>query len=262
MGPQQADAREANPNRLAMTRVATYERVIRANLERVWENVLDWEHLPHLHDSSFDVIELIEAGEWGWRVYSNPDHTGTIELVIADETSYVSRSYANSAQLAEIWTVLEPLGETTRITVHFDMPNIPPDRADTIGERMLGLYQRLWDEDEAMMMERQRRLTESRSRDRSLEIPDTVRRFQLAGREYELIETDDGPEVVPTICPHLLGPLSTGDITEGIVVCPWHGYRFELATGRCIEPAHAACKLPPSPRIVERDGKRFATLDA
>ena len=33
--------------------VAVYRRRIGASLERVWENVRDWEHLPWLHRQSF-----------------------------------------------------------------------------------------------------------------------------------------------------------------------------------------------------------------
>jgi nitrite reductase/ring-hydroxylating ferredoxin subunit len=35
------------------------------------------------------------------------------------------------------------------------------------------------------------------------------------------------------ICPHEDGPLSEGWIEGGAVVCPWHGFDFDLATGRC-----------------------------
>jgi nitrite reductase/ring-hydroxylating ferredoxin subunit len=34
-------------------------------------------------------------------------------------------------------------------------------------------------------------------------------------------------------CPHEDGPLSEGWIEAGTVVCPWHGFDFDLVTGRC-----------------------------
>ena len=40
--------------------VATYRRTIHASLERIWENVLDWEHLPWLHRSAFAAAELVQ----------------------------------------------------------------------------------------------------------------------------------------------------------------------------------------------------------
>src|SRR5690242_2007371 len=46
----------------------TYRREIGAGVERIWENVFDWEHLPVLHQSYFIAVELLEMGDWGWRV--------------------------------------------------------------------------------------------------------------------------------------------------------------------------------------------------
>lgn len=37
-------------------------------------------------------------------------------------------------------------------------------------------------------------------------------------------------------CPHQGGPLGEGTIEDGKVVCPWHEYHFDLATGKCIDP--------------------------
>lgn len=35
------------------------------------------------------------------------------------------------------------------------------------------------------------------------------------------------------ICPHEDGPLAEGWLEGDAVVCPWHGFDFELGTGRC-----------------------------
>ena len=51
-----------------LTRVAVYRRTIAASLERVRENVHDWEHLPWLHRESFSSID---SGAWpSWMRYS------------------------------------------------------------------------------------------------------------------------------------------------------------------------------------------------
>jgi nitrite reductase/ring-hydroxylating ferredoxin subunit len=34
-------------------------------------------------------------------------------------------------------------------------------------------------------------------------------------------------------CPHEDGPLSEGWYEAGTVVCPWHGFDFDVVTGRC-----------------------------
>ena len=35
------------------------------------------------------------------------------------------------------------------------------------------------------------------------------------------------------LCPHEDGPLAEGWIEGDVVVCPWHGFDFELDTGKC-----------------------------
>jgi len=49
----------------------------------------------------------------------------------------------------------------------------------------------------------------------------------LARTEGKLLATIDK-------CTHAASELSTGRIRQGSVMCPLHGARFELATGRCI----------------------------
>jgi nitrite reductase/ring-hydroxylating ferredoxin subunit len=42
------------------------------------------------------------------------------------------------------------------------------------------------------------------------------------------------------LCPHEDGPLAEGWIEGNVVVCPWHGWDFELQTGRCrVDPGLA-----------------------
>jgi len=46
----------------------TYRREVDAGIERIWENVFDWEHLPVLHEMYFNAVELLDIGCWGWQV--------------------------------------------------------------------------------------------------------------------------------------------------------------------------------------------------
>lgn len=256
----QVNPKSFNPNKVDLTLVASYDRVIKANTERIWENVLDWEHLPHLHSSSFNYVHLDEAGEWGWRTWSNTQRTSHIELCV-DDTQYVARSYKADDQLSEIWTYLTPDKDQTSIHVEFYGTNIAPDAVDKIGEIYLGLYQQLWDEDEVMMIERQHRLTEARNaateinlgprKDLKNRLPLTV---QLKRGEFQIMALNNELIVCSTICPHLLGPLSDIDVDSHTVTCRWHGYRFNIATGECLSPTSARCKLPSPPAIIEESG--------
>ena len=40
---------------------------------------------------------------------------------------------------------------------------------------------------------------------------------------------------VSPVCPHEDGPLFEGWLEGRTVVCPWHGYSFDLTTGACLE---------------------------
>ena len=270
MSANQPNARNFNPNALDLCQVATYDRVIRAPLARVWENVLDWEHLPYLHETSFDYIELDDGGDWGWRTWSNAEHTGHVELTVANEESYVARSYQDNKQISEIWTTLTAEEENTRIHVSFHLPDVSDSDREKVGNLMLGLYTILWDEDEAMMRERHNRLNESRDAQSTCDLGPEVDirarlasneeiRFQLKRREFQL--RLDGEQLVAhaTICPHLLGPLDQSTLNQGRLRCPWHGYEFDLGSGECVFPKHASCKLPASPELELSNGNLIAT---
>jgi nitrite reductase/ring-hydroxylating ferredoxin subunit len=37
-------------------------------------------------------------------------------------------------------------------------------------------------------------------------------------------------------------------VRDGIVECPWHGYRYDIRTRRCVSGAN--CSLAPAPKIL------------
>jgi nitrite reductase/ring-hydroxylating ferredoxin subunit len=258
-----------NPNLLNLVRIATYDRQVAAPLTRAWENVLDWAHLPHLHETSFNYVELDEAGDWGWRTWSNDEHTGYVELTVADSERYVVRSYAGDQQVSEIWTTLTAEDERTCVHVEFYLPDISGNQIEHAGSAILSLYTRLWDEDEAMMRQRHARLIEYR--DDAVEVDlgselSLLQRlesgarvlFQLEKCEYQLRVLDGELVAHSAICPHLLGPLTDTDLSAGALRCPWHGYEFDLESGECINPKGANCKLAAAPRLSKLNGNVVA----
>ncbi|MBP8233536.1 Rieske 2Fe-2S domain-containing protein [Rhizorhabdus sp.] len=61
---------------------------------------------------------------------------------------------------------------------------------------------------------------------------------KLAGWHVLVAKTDDGFRAVNDRCTHQAALLSGGKIRRGAVMCPLHGARFELATGRCMGGAY------------------------
>ena len=246
---------------------AVYEREIDAPIARVWENVLDWEHLPWLHDQAFDSIELREAGEWGWHadVGFPGGASSEIELSVDHEAScYVARTRSGVGAPGEIWTHLKSSSEaTTSIRVEFWVAPLPEGTPNEvlgkIGEAYLSLYAGLWDQDEEMMQQRieaSNRCEETGAAG-SFEIVElgevAALREKLPlvvnfeGHPFRLVDIAGELLAHATECPHWLGPLESCEIERGEITCPWHGYRFDVATGRSAD--EHGLRLRHAPRV-------------
>ncbi len=57
---------------------------------------------------------------------------------------------------------------------------------------------------------------------------------KIGGWHVLVAKTDEGLFAVNDRCTHQASLVSTGRIRRGAVMCPLHGARFEMATGRCI----------------------------
>jgi nitrite reductase/ring-hydroxylating ferredoxin subunit len=248
----------------ALESVAVYRRAVHASLERIWENVLDWEHLPWLHRESFSRIECLHEGPGGWRARIGlaPEASGQeilLELVL-DRPSlrYVARTLEGPGRGTEIWTQLRPAAPgLTEIEVEFLLPGIPPARRPALGRAYVELYTLLWDQDQSMMTRREAQLASRpapAATDRvSLGPLASLRErlplaIRLGGRGYRVVELAGELLAHATECPHRLGPLEDAEVEDGCVRCPWHGYRFDVRTGRSAEGR--SLRLSPSPSVV------------
>lgn len=61
---------------------------------------------------------------------------------------------------------------------------------------------------------------------------------KLAGWYVLVVRTDDGFSALNDRCTHQASLLSGGRIRRGAVMCPLHGARFDLASGKCIGAAY------------------------
>jgi nitrite reductase/ring-hydroxylating ferredoxin subunit len=247
--------------------IARYARRVAAPLDRVWENVLDWEHLPWLHHESFCGVTLEEAGAWGFRARvllppaAAPSEV-TLEVRIDRAAGeYHTRTLAGALAGSDIVTTLvSPDAEHTDVEVAFQVPGLTPAAGKRLGESYVRLYTRLWDQDEAMMARRHALLTgrepgPPRPRARApfaLGSLTTLRArapllVDVGGDRFRVLEHEGRWLAHATVCPHLGGPLDAARVEAGAVICPWHGYRFDCETGR--GPDSQRCRMAVRARV-------------
>ena len=61
--------------------------------------------------------------------------------------------------------------------------------------------------------------------------PDTVREVEANGSRYALCRVGDRVTALDGTCLHRGGPLGQGTVQGQRVVCPWHAWEFDCATG-------------------------------
>lgn len=66
-----------------------------------------------------------------------------------------------------------------------------------------------------------------------------AREVEFEGRVYALFNVDGRISCIDGLCPHQGGPLADGPLEGCKVACPWHGWEFDVQTG----------KTPLGPRI-------------
>ena len=259
---------EVNPHPLRLA--GRYERVVGASLARVWENVFDWEHLPALHAEDFHAVTLVDWADWGWRVrlVNQPGDLKSAQIIEmrADKAGgrYCAVTLDGPGAGTEIRTRLNPLSpRRTAVAVEFHVPESRPDRLARIGKRYAEIYRRLWDQDEAMMVVRERALAARRRRRAQTPRTRNLGRFEavreaapmvvtFGGARFRIVELDGALIAYAATCPHWLGPLDGVPAESGVVRCPWHGYAFDLRTGRSCD-GHGL-RLEPAPQVSVENG--------
>jgi len=81
--------------------------------------------------------------------------------------------------------------------------------------------------------------------------PGTGIEVTAEGRVLAVYNVNGEIHVTEGICPHAGGPLGKGTLTESVVTCPWHGWQFDVCTGRHM--LSEQIKVPCFPAKVEGD---------
>jgi 3-phenylpropionate/trans-cinnamate dioxygenase ferredoxin subunit len=66
--------------------------------------------------------------------------------------------------------------------------------------------------------------------------PGTKQAIEVAGRSVLICHSNDRLFAVSNICSHANEKLECGRMSRGWIACPVHGARFELASGRAMNP--------------------------
>lgn len=57
-------------------------------------------------------------------------------------------------------------------------------------------------------------------------------------------------------CGHMKAPLSTGRLVGTTLTCSWHGWRYDVTTGACLNSAHTCLRTFP---VVVREGSIYVS---
>jgi nitrite reductase (NADH) small subunit len=64
--------------------------------------------------------------------------------------------------------------------------------------------------------------------------PGMIREFQIDGKTFALANVDGKLFAINNLCLHRGGPLGQGELHDKVVTCPWHGWQYDVTTGKLI----------------------------
>ncbi|MGA2483013.1 MAG: Rieske (2Fe-2S) protein [Candidatus Acidiferrales bacterium] len=68
------------------------------------------------------------------------------------------------------------------------------------------------------------------------EIPaGTIREFQVEGKAVALANVEGKFYAINNTCLHRAGPLGQGPLDGKRVTCPWHGWQYDVTTGKVLQ---------------------------
>jgi len=62
--------------------------------------------------------------------------------------------------------------------------------------------------------------------------PGTIQEAQVAGQLVAVARVGDKFHAISNVCLHRGGPLGQGVMDGAVVTCPWHGWQFDVTSGK------------------------------
>jgi nitrite reductase/ring-hydroxylating ferredoxin subunit len=74
----------------------------------------------------------------------------------------------------------------------------------------------------------------------------SVREFQIEGQAIALANVGGKIYAINNTCLHRGGPLGQGALDGKVVTCPWHGWEYDVTTGKVIQNPQARVDCYPT----------------
>lgn len=89
--------------------------------------------------------------------------------------------------------------------------------------------------------------------------PGAARELVADDRLVALYNVEGNFFALDGVCPHQGGPLGNGELAGCVVTCPWHGWQFDVTTGK-----HRISPSVTQPRFATRveDGGVWVDLES
>lgn len=59
---------------------------------------------------------------------------------------------------------------------------------------------------------------------------------EVGGRQLALFNVGGTFSAIDNTCCHRGGPLGDGELDGATVTCPWHGWQYDVTSGKCLAP--------------------------
>ena len=63
----------------------------------------------------------------------------------------------------------------------------------------------------------------------------TIRELQVEGKAVAVANVGGKIYAINNTCLHRGGPLGQGSLEGKVVTCPWHGWQFDVTTGKAVQ---------------------------